>query len=68
MIKINPQFLSILKHRFDEQVSESDILAWLYNFEEKDWEAALILLNNVSYYSDNRCCNVLESGLSKILD
>lgn len=33
MIKINPQFLSILKHRFDEQVSESDIIAWLYNFE-----------------------------------
>lgn len=68
MTKVNTRFLSILKHRFDEQVSESDILAWLYNFEEKDWEAALILLNNVSYYSDNRCCNVLESGLSKILD
>lgn len=68
MTKVNTRFLSILKHRFDEQVSESDILAWLYNFEEKDWEAALILLNNVSYYSDNRCCNVLESGLSKIFD
>lgn len=68
MIKINPQFLSILKHRFDEQVSESDIIAWLYNFEEKDWETALILLSNVSYYSDNRCCNILESGLNRILN
>lgn len=67
MLKINTRYLSILKHRFDEQISESDILAWLYNFEEEDWESALILLNNICYYSEKRCCAILEYGLSTIL-
>ena len=49
MLKVNPHILTTLRHRFDEQVSEADILAWLYNFDEADWTVALTLLNQVSF-------------------
>lgn len=68
MIRVNSEFLSTLRYRFDEQITESDILNWLYNFEESDWESALTLLDQVSYYSENRCINVLEAGLIEILE
>lgn len=67
MIRVNTEVLSALKYRFDEQITESNILKWLYNFEESDWESALTLLNQVSYYSENRCVNVLEAELIKII-
>lgn len=67
MKKVNPYILKTLKHRFDEQVSEADILGWLYNFEEQDWEAALELLNQVTFYSEHRMSAILENGLKKIL-
>lgn len=67
MLKIDTQILVTLRHRFDEQISEADILAWLYNFEESDWGTALTLLNQVSFYSETRCANVLEDGLNQII-
>lgn len=67
MKRVNPYILSTLKHRFDEQVSEADILGWLYNFEEQDWEAALVLLNQVTFYSEHRMSAILENGLKKII-
>ena len=67
MLKIDTQVLVTLRHRFDEQISEADILAWLYNFEESDWGTALTLLNQVSFYSETRCTNVLEDGLQQII-
>ena len=66
MNRVNPYILSTLKHRFDEQVSEADILNWLYNFEEQDWGAALTLLNQVTFYSEYRMSALLESGLRGI--
>ena len=65
MLKVNPHILTTLRHRFDEQVSEADILAWLYNFDEADWTVALTLLNQVSFYSETRCADVLEDGLKR---
>lgn len=41
MLKIDTEVLVTLRHLFDEQISEADILAWLYNFEENDWGTAL---------------------------
>lgn len=67
MKKVNPYILKTLKHRFDEQVSEADILGWLYNFEEQDWEAALTLLNQVTFYSEQRMSDKLEAGLRDIV-
>lgn len=67
MKRVNPHILTTLRHRFDEQVSEADILGWLYNFEEQDWEAALALLNQVTFYSEHRMLAILEDGLQKIL-
>ena len=66
MIRVNTDLLTALRHRFDEQVTEAEILSWLYNFDEDDWETALILLNHISYYSDKRCCNILENGIKTI--
>lgn len=68
MLKVNPHILITLRHRFAEQVSEADILAWLYNFDEADWAVALTLLNQVSFYSETRCADVLEDGLKRIID
>lgn len=67
MLKIDTQILVTLRHRFDEQISEADILAWLYNFDGSDWGTALTLLNHVSFYSETRCANVLEDGLNQII-
>lgn len=67
MKRVNPYILTTLKHRFDEQVSEADILGWLYNFEEQDWEAALTLLNQVTFYSEHRMATILEYGLNVII-
>lgn len=67
MIKVNTEILTTLHHRFDEQVSESDILNWLYNFAEEDWSMALTLLNNVSFYSESRIAGILEDGLTHII-
>lgn len=67
MKRVNPYILTTLKHRFDEQVSEADILKWLYNFEEQDWEAALVLLNQVTFYSEHRMSAILEDALRVIV-
>lgn len=56
----------MLSHRFDEQVSEADILNWLYNFDEADWGDAITLLNQVTFYSEHRMSDVLENGLRMI--
>lgn len=68
MRRVNPLILSTLKHRFDEQVSEADILNWLYNFEEQDWDVALTLLNQVTFYSEHRMSSILEANLKRILE
>ena len=59
MKKINPEILSILSNRFDRQVSESEILAWIYNFDESDWEKAISLLDKVEFFSETRCTRIL---------
>ena len=66
MIRVNPSILTTLRHRFDEQVFEADILDWLYNFEEQDWWVALTLLNQVTFYSEHRMSEILEDGLTNI--
>lgn len=68
MLKVNPHNLTTLRYRFDGQVSEADILTWLYNFDEADWAVAMTLLNHVSFYSETRCADVLEDGLKRIID
>ena len=67
MKRVNPYILSTLKHRFDEQVSEADILNWLYNFDEQDWEVSIALLNQVTFYSEHRMAAILEHGLRTIV-
>lgn len=67
MKRVNPYILTTLRYRFDEQVSEADILGWLYNFEEQDWELALSLLNQVTFYSEHRMSKILEAGLKIIV-
>lgn len=66
MKKINPEVLSILSNRFDRQVSEADILSWIYNFEESDWEKAIALLDKVVFYSESRCIRVIKEMLTKV--
>ena len=68
MLKVNPHNLTTLRYRFDGQVSEADILTWLYNFDEADWAVAMTLLNHVSFYSETRCADVLEDGLKRIIN
>lgn len=68
MPKVNPSILKTLRYRFENQVSEADILSWLYNFQEDDWEKALILLSEVVFYSTNRMFKTLEDGLQEVLN
>lgn len=66
MKKINPEILSILSNRFDRQVSESEILAWIYNFDESDWEKAISLLDKVEFFSETRCTRILLEKLAVV--
>lgn len=66
MKRINPEILSILSNRFDRQVSEADILSWIYNFDECDWEKAIALLDRVEFYSESRCTRIIKEKLSEV--
>lgn len=68
MIASLPTQLTQLRYQFDNQVTEADILAWLYNFEEDEWGMALRLLSEVQFFSEARCGEVLTHGLMAILD
>ena len=47
MLKVNPHNLTTLRYRFDGQVSETDILTWLYNFDEAVKEDSFM---DIGYY------------------
>lgn len=68
MQHVNPQILTMLSRKFDSDVNEADVLNWLYNFEEPDWQMALHLLTKVNYYGEKRCIEVLTYGLNQIIN
>lgn len=68
MTRIDPSKLTELRYQFDNQVTEADILTWIYNFEEKDWGYAIRLLEEVQFFSESRCGEILRDKLKAIFD
>lgn len=53
--------------RLEHSITELDILQWLGNFEELDWDNALKVLSFLDYYSFDRIINSLKNGIAKVL-
>jgi len=68
MLSSLPIQLTQLRYQFDNQVTESDILRWLTNFDENEWGMAIRLLSEVQFFSEARCGEVLARGLTAIIE
>jgi hypothetical protein len=68
MIKNYQHITDSICDKFHNVISSFDIIAWLDNFERKDWKKALIVLENFEYYSTNEIIKEFEMGLSELLE
>lgn len=59
--------IDALVFRFEHAVTASDIIRWLTNFDEKEWDYALKILENTIYYSSDRILDTLTNYIAKIL-
>lgn len=60
--------IEIICDRFDNDISQIDIVNWLSNFQEEDWEKALTVLEYVDYYSYDRILACYKSNIEKIIN
>lgn len=68
MIRDYQEIINVISDRFNNTLSQLDIITWLENFEKSDWKKALTVLNNFEYYSTKDIIKEYENGLIDILD
>jgi hypothetical protein len=68
MIKDYQNIISAACDRFNNSISQLDIISWLENFESHDWKKALIVLNSFEYYSTKDIIREFDFGLNCIID
>ncbi len=68
MIRDYQEIINIISDRFNNSLSQLDIITWLENFEKTDWKKALTVLNNFEYYSTKDIIKEYENGLKDIID
>lgn len=68
MIRDYQEIVNIISDRFNNSLSQLDIITWLENFEKTDWKKALTVLNNFEYYSTKDIIKEYENGLKNIID
>jgi len=64
------QYLDIIEsicYKLNNRITPTDILKWLKNFKEEDWNKALTVLNQIEYYSSEDCIREFDINLSKII-
>lgn len=67
MIRDYQEVINIISDRFNNSLSQLDIITWLENFEKTDWRKALTILNNFEYYSTKDIIKEYENGLKEII-
>lgn len=68
MIRDYQEIINTISDRFNNSLSQLDIIIWLENFEIIDWKKALTVLNNFEYYSTKDIIKEYENGLKDIID
>lgn len=68
MIKDFQEIIDAVCDRFNNSLSQLDIIAWLENFDSTDWKKALNVLNSFEYYSSKDIINEYEIGLKSIIE
>lgn len=68
MIKEYQNIINAACDRFNNAVSQLDIVSWLENFDSSDWKKALIVLNNFEYYSTKDIIREFDFGLKNIIE
>lgn len=68
MIKDYQNIINVICDRFNNSISQFDVVSWLENFEKADWKKALTVLNTFEYYSTKDIINSFDYGLSSILE
>jgi orotate phosphoribosyltransferase len=68
MIKDYQNVIDNAYNKFNNSISQIDIIAWLENFDTSDWTKALIVLNNFEYFSTNDIIKEFDDGLINILE
>jgi hypothetical protein len=68
VIKDYQNIIEALCDKFNNAITQLDIIAWLENFESADWKKALIVLSCFEYFSTRDVIKEFESGLKKIVE
>ncbi len=68
MIRDFQEIINIISDRFNNSLSQLDIINWLENFEKIDWSKALTVLNSFEYYSIMDIIKEYENGIKFIID
>lgn len=68
MIRDYQEIINLISDRFNNSLSQLDIITWLENFEKADWKKALTVLNNFEFYSTKDIIKEFENGLKDIID
>jgi hypothetical protein len=58
--------IDVLCDKFQNIISQIDIMKWLKNFEESDWKKALTVLTHFEYFSINDIIREYSCGLKRI--
>ncbi|MCG8318492.1 MAG: hypothetical protein MI921_03230 [Cytophagales bacterium] len=68
MIKDYQNIISVICDRFNNTISQFDVVSWLENFDKVDWKKALTVLNAFEYYSTKDIIYEFEQGLNSIIE
>jgi hypothetical protein len=68
MIRDYEEIINLISDRFNNSLSQLDIIRWLENFEKTDWKKALNVLNSFEYYSTKDIIKEYENGLNDIIE
>jgi hypothetical protein len=68
MIKDYQNIINVICDRFNNSITEFDVISWLDNFEKTDWKKALTVLNSFEYHTTKDIINEFDYGLNSIIE
>lgn len=54
--------------KFDNDINQIDVVNWLFNFREEDWNKAVTVLEHLDYYPYGRILSCYQEKILKILN
>lgn len=68
MIKDYQNIINVICDRFNNTITEFDVISWLDNFDKADWKKALTVLNAFEYYTTKDIIQEFNYGLNSIIE